>query len=62
MERAGLWGSPWGEDQQVLRNSASWVENSLEDNSSRFGVKAFKVNELVWETGKKRKKEREVYV
>lgn len=44
-----------GEDQQVLRNSASWVENSLEDNISRFGVKAFTVHELVWETGKKKR-------
>lgn len=31
----------------MLGNSASWVENSLEETISRFRVKALKVNELV---------------
>lgn len=57
-EFAGLWVSPWGGDQQVLGNSAPWVENSLEDNLSRFRIKALKVNEIVEETGKKGKRER----
>ena len=33
-----------------------WVENSLEETISRFGVKALKVNELVWETEKREKR------
>lgn len=52
-EFAGLWGSPWGGDQQALGCSAFQLKNSLEGNISGFGVATLEVDDTVQEIERK---------